>query len=170
MYKQRIFSIDVGDPSRCLCQMLIEREVIENAAPRLLPIDPYKSSEKASMSWMTDCIQSAIGAPFIYAVLTSSARAAQLDPETYKWRAMSEVNGLLSNSRTSTDDTTIAAVLILLANEEADLADPKRQGDRRECSLMVNEAHHNGLRTMIRQRGGLAALRENRVLQVCLLM
>jgi hypothetical protein len=141
----------------------MERAVIENAAPRLLPIDPYKSSEKASMSWMTDCIQSAIGAPFIYAVLTSSARAAQLDPETYKWRA-------ISNPRTSTDDTTIAAVLILLANEEADLADPKRQGDRRECSLMVNEAHHNGLRTMIRQRGGLAALKGNKVLQVCLLM
>jgi hypothetical protein len=119
---------------------------------------------------MVDCIQSAIGAPFIYAVLTSSARAAQLDPETYKWRAMSEVNGLLSNPRTSTNDTTIAAVLILLANEEADLADPRRQGDRRECSLMVNEAHHNGLRTMIRQRGGLAALSGNRVLQVCLLM
>jgi hypothetical protein len=150
--------------------MLTKHAVIENAAPRLLPIDLYKSSEKAAMGWMTDCVQSPIGAPFIYAILTSSARAAQLDPEAYKWRAISEVNGLLSNMRTSTNDTTIAAVLILLANEEADLADTKRQGDKRECSLMVNEAHHNGLRTMIRQRGGLSALSENRVLQVCLLM
>jgi hypothetical protein len=83
---------------------------------------------------------------------------------------LSAVNELLSDPRTSTNDTTIAAVLILLANEEADLADSKRQGDERNCSLMVNETHYNGLRTMIRQRGGLAALGGNRVLQVCLLM
>jgi hypothetical protein len=150
--------------------MLTECAVIENAAPRLLPIDPYKSCEKIAKSWMTNCVQSPIAAPFIYAMLTSSARAARLDPEVYKWRAVSEVNGLLSNSHTNTNDTTIAAVLVLLANEEADLADPKRQGDKRECSLLVNEAHQNGLRTMIRQRGGLAALGGNRVLQVCLFM
>jgi hypothetical protein len=122
------------------------------------------------MDWMRTCVQSPMGAPFIYAILTSSARAAQLSPEAYKWRALSAVNRLLSDPRTSTNDTTIAAVLILLANEEADLADSKRQGDERNCSLLVNEAHYNGLRTMIRQRGGLAALGGNRVLQVCLLM
>jgi hypothetical protein len=83
---------------------------------------------------------------------------------------MSEVNALLANPRTSTSDVTIAAVLMLLAIEEADLADPKRKGDDRRCSMSVNEAHHNGLRTMLRQRGGLAALSGNRCLQVCLLM
>jgi hypothetical protein len=83
---------------------------------------------------------------------------------------MAELNGLLSNPRTSTNDTTIAAVLILLAIEEANLASPKRQGDERKCSMSVNEAHHNGLRTMISQRGGLTALNGNRCLQVCLLM
>jgi hypothetical protein len=113
-----------------------------------------------------------MGAPFIYAVLSCSARAAQLDPEAYKWRAMSEVNGLLSDPRTSTNDTTIAAVLILLAKEEAELADTKRRGDEHKCRLTraANEAHHNGLKTMIQQRGGLAALGGNRFLQVCLLM
>lgn len=116
------------------------------------------------MDWISACVQSPIGAPFIYATLTSSARVAKLSPEAYKWRALSAVNGILSDPRTSTDDTTIAAVLILLANEEADLADSKRQGDERNCSLMVNEAHYNSLRTMIRQRGGLAALSGNRVL------
>jgi hypothetical protein len=122
------------------------------------------------MHWIKDCVQSPIGAPFIYAVLNSSARAAQLNSEAYKWLAISAVNGLLSNPHTSTNDTTIAAVLVLLANEEAELADPRRRGDERECSLMVNDAHHNGLRTMIQQRGGLSALSRNRVLQVCLLM
>lgn len=124
------------------------------------------------MDWIQTSIQSNMGAPFIYAVLACSARAVQLDPEVYKWRAVSEVNGLLSDPRTNTNDTTIAAVLILLANEEAELADPKRRGDEHKCKLTraANKAHHNGLRTMIQQRGGLAALKGNRFLQVCLLM
>jgi len=122
------------------------------------------------MSWVTTCIQSPSGAPFIYAAITSSLKAVQLDPEAYKWRAMAEVNSLLSDPRTSTNDATIAAVLILFAIEEANLSDPKRRGDERKCSMSVNEAHHNGLRTMIRQRGGLTALSGNRCLQVCLLM
>ncbi|EAT84742.1 hypothetical protein HBH56_048410 [Parastagonospora nodorum] len=145
---------------------------IEAAAPRLIPVDPHRFSQQAGKDWIQTCVQSNVGAPFIYAVLACSARAVQLDPEVYKWRAVSEVNGLLSDPRTSTNDTTIAAVLILLANEEAELADPKRRGDENKCKLTraANEAHHNGLRTMIQQRGGLAALNGNRVLQVCLLM
>jgi hypothetical protein len=149
---------------------LIRRTVVEAAAPRLIPIDPYSSSAATALNWITACIQSPTGAPFIYAALSTSLRAAQLNAEVYKWRAMSELNGLLSNPRTSTNDTTIAAVLILLAVEEADLADPKRRGDERKCSMSVNEAHHNGLKTMIQQRGGLAALDGNKCLQVCLLM
>ena len=77
---------------------------------------------------------------------------------------------LALNSSTSTDDTTIAAVLVLLALEEAELADPNNRGDARDCSMIANEAHFNGLRAMIDQRGGLAGLAENRCLQVCLLM
>ncbi|KAF1921040.1 hypothetical protein BDU57DRAFT_553269 [Ampelomyces quisqualis] len=146
------------------------RVVIGAAVPRLFPVDPHQLSEELGMDWIRTCVQSPIGAPFIYAILTSSARAAQLSPEAYKWRALSAVNRLLSDPGNSTNDTTIAAVLILLANEEADLAGCKRQGDERNCSLMINEAHCNGLRTMIQQRGGLAALGGNKVLQVCLLM
>jgi hypothetical protein len=158
--------------TRILRETLIERAVIEAAVPRLIPIDPHNSSQQAGMDWIRACVQSPIGAPFIYAVLSCSARAAQLDPEAYKWRAMSEVNGLLSDPSMSTNDTTLAAVLILLANEEADLADPKCQSNEQKCSITraANEAHHNGLRTMIQQRGGLAALSGNRFLQVCLLM
>jgi hypothetical protein len=149
---------------------LIEETVVEAASPRLIPIDPHKSSTVAATDWIKACIQSPTGAPFIYAALSTSLRAAQLNAEVYKWRAMAELNRLLSDPRASTNDTTIAAVLILLAIEEADLANPKRRGDERECSMSVNNAHHNGLRTMIGQRGGLAALKGNRCLQVCLLM
>jgi hypothetical protein len=83
---------------------------------------------------------------------------------------MSEVNTLLSNPRTRTNDATIAAVLILLAVEEEALSDRKQRGDERKSSVWANEAHHNGLRNMIQQRGGLAALMGNKCLQVCLLM
>ncbi|CAO2647773.1 Nn.00g086950.m01.CDS01 [Neocucurbitaria sp. VM-36] len=130
-----------------------QQSVVEASTPRLLPIDPHRSSETAATDWVAACIQSPIGAPFIYAALTASARAAKLDPEVYKWRAISEVNRLLTDSHKNIDDTTIAAVLMLLALEEADLADPRRKGDERRCS-----------------RGGLAALGQNRCLQIFLLM
>jgi hypothetical protein len=78
------------------------------------------------------CIRNPIGAPFIYAALTSSARVAKLDQEAYKWRAISEVNRLLADRTKNTDDTTISTVLILLALEEADLANPRRKGDRED--------------------------------------
>ncbi|KAJ4377632.1 hypothetical protein N0V83_000460 [Neocucurbitaria cava] len=136
--------------------------IVEATTPRLLPIDPHRSSEVAATDWVAACIQSPIGAPFIYAVLTSSARATSLDSEVYKWRAIAEVNRLLTDSHKNTDDTTIATVLMLLALEEADLADPRKKGDERRCSVRVKEAHLNGLKTMIGQRGGLAALGQNR--------
>jgi hypothetical protein len=149
---------------------LIEGTVVEAASPRLIPIDPHNSSSAAATNWIKACIQSPTGAPFIYAALSTSLRAAQPNAEVYKWRAMAELNRLLSDPCTSTNDATIAAVLILFAIEEADLADPKRCGDERKCSMSMNDAHYNGLRTMIRQRGGLAALNGNKCLQVCLLM
>ncbi|KAH7077971.1 hypothetical protein BKA63DRAFT_276020 [Paraphoma chrysanthemicola] len=170
------FNLKGLGPLDCLVVTLDTRaqrllhQFIEAASTRLIPLDTWRSSEKAALSWASACLQSPIGSPFIYAALTSSCRGAQLDPDTYKWRAMSEVNGLLSNPRTNTNDVTIAAVLILLAIEEADLANPKRTGYDRRCSVMVNEAHYNGLKTMIKQRGGLSALGGNKCLQVCLLM
>lgn len=144
--------------------------VVGTATPRLLPIDPYGTSEGAAFNWVTSCIQSPIGVPFIYAALTTSSRVVGRSGDAFKCRAMSEINKLLSDPNTSTSDETIAAVLILLAVEEAELASPKLQGDERRHSMSVNEAHTNGLRTMIRQRGGLSALNGNRCLQVCLLL
>ncbi|KAL7779938.1 hypothetical protein CFE70_009956 [Pyrenophora teres f. teres 0-1] len=100
----------------------------------LLQQYPHRSSEAAATEWIAACIQSPVGAPFVYAALTSASRATKLDTEAYKWRAISEVNRLLSDPSKNTNDTTIATVLILLALEEADLADPRRNGDDRRCS------------------------------------
>ncbi|OAL43295.1 hypothetical protein IQ07DRAFT_524679, partial [Pyrenochaeta sp. DS3sAY3a] len=145
-------------------------QFVEAYTPCLLPIDPHRSSEVAARDWVVRCVQSPIAAPFIYAAITSIVRCAKVDTEIYKWRAISEVNKLLADPEKSTDDTTIATVLILLALEEADLADPRRTGNEKSCSIVVNEAHMNGLKTMIMQRGGLAALSGNRCLQVFILM
>lgn len=133
-------------------------------------MDLYKTASVAATDWISRCVQSPIGAPYIYAALTVSARAIGLNCEAYRWQAIAEINKLLSDPKTSTDDTTIASVLIMLALEESDLANPERQGSDREWSLTANKAHRNGLRTMIMQRGGLAALQTNRCLQVFILM
>ncbi|KAF2852330.1 hypothetical protein T440DRAFT_488401 [Plenodomus tracheiphilus IPT5] len=145
-------------------------QFVQFATPCLLPIDPHQSSKAVATRWIATCIQSPIGAPFIYAALTTSMRAAQLDSEVYKWRAVSAVNKLLTNHKYSTEDITITAVLILLALEESVLADPQKKGEDRTSSVRANNAHLSGLRAMVEQRGGLVALDGNRCLQVCILM
>jgi hypothetical protein len=144
--------------------------VIEVSASRLVPVDIHRASSVTATSWISECLLSPNSSPYIFAALTASARTVGLKSEAYKWRAIAEVNKLLSDPKTSTADMTIAAVLILLALEESDLANPDRQGKDREGSLSANCAHLNGLRTMIGQRGGLAGLGSNRCLQVFVLM
>ena len=154
----------------CILYVLILSVVIEVSASRLVPVDIHKASLVAATSWISECLLSPNGSPYIFAALTASARSVGLKSEAYKWQAIAEVNKLLSDPKTSTADITIAAVLILLALEESDLANPGRQGRDREWSLSANCAHLNGLRTMIGQRGGLAGLGSNRCLQVFILM
>ncbi|KAF3048866.1 hypothetical protein E8E11_001397 [Didymella keratinophila] len=103
-------------------------QFVEGSASRLIPIDLHRFSSVVATDWIARCVQSPNGAPYIYAALTASARGVGLDSEAYKWRAIMEVNKLLSDPRTSIDDTTIATVLMLLAMEESDLADSRRQG------------------------------------------
>ncbi|CBX99959.1 predicted protein [Plenodomus lingam JN3] len=115
--------------------LLTETVVIEFTTPNLFPIDLYKSSREAATHWVSSCLQSPIGAPFIYAALTTSSRAANHASEIYKWRAVSAVNDLLTNEKYSTDDTTIASVLILLALEESDLAGSGKMGEDLRSSI-----------------------------------
>ncbi|KAH6616653.1 hypothetical protein C7974DRAFT_49371 [Boeremia exigua] len=170
------FDFGFTKPLNCLSVRLDARmqqlldQFVEGSAPRLIPVDLHRISSATTTDWIARCITSPHGAPYIYAALTASARAVGLNCEAYKWQAVTEINKLLSDPNTSTDDTTIASVLILLALEESALADPGRQGSDRERSLSANSAHRNGLRTMIGQRGGLAALQTNRCLQVFILM
>ena len=121
--------------------ILILSVVIEVSASRLVPVDIHRASSDAATSWISECLLSPNGSPYIFATLTASARTVGLQSEAYKWRAVAEVNKLLSDPKTSTADMTIAAVLILLALEESDLAKPGRQGTEREWSLSANSAH-----------------------------
>ena len=119
---------------------------------------------------MSACIQSPVGASFIYAALTTSLRAANLEYDMYKWRAVAAVNEILTEHTNNIDDTTIASVLMLLAFEESEVADPRKKGDDRRHSISMNNAHLDGLRKMVEQIGGLAALNGNRCLQAFILM
>lgn len=146
--------------------------VIQNSASRLFPIDKHepKSSSSVAENWMFDCIQSSTGGAFIYAALMSSSLATGADGGAYKLDAVQEVNKSLQYPGTLVSDATISAVLMLLCLEEARLADPRLQGPDREQSMLANEAHTNGLKAMIDQRGGLSALYPNRCLQICILL
>jgi hypothetical protein len=87
----------------------------------------------------------------------------------YKARAISEINKLLGSPETMILDDNITAVFILLTLEELKLA-PASSKAEAEWTELQRRVHLNGLRTMIEQRGGLAALESNRCLQTFILM
>jgi hypothetical protein len=152
-------------------QMLLTGPVvIENSTTRIIPLDIHGTASALTTRWASDCIQSPLGAQFIYMALNSSARSTNINPESFKWLAVAEVNKLLSNTKTGTNDTTIATVLMLLAHEESDLSNLSKESDEREWCISANNAHLNGLKMMIQLRGGLAALGGNRCLQTLILM
>lgn len=87
----------------------------------------------------------------------------------YKSKAISEINTLLADEKTSTDDSNIASVFVLLCLEESQIA-PGMSEEDVAWNQMQRTIHLNGLRTMLQQRGGLSALSSNRCLQVFILM
>lgn len=88
----------------------------------------------------------------------------------YKAQAISEINKLLTDPKTSVDDNNITAVFMLLCLEESQLAPGMKAGDDGDWNESQRNIHLNGLRTMIQQRGGLAGLSSNRNLQAFLFM
>ncbi|KAF2644661.1 hypothetical protein P280DRAFT_465955 [Massarina eburnea CBS 473.64] len=138
----------------------------------LVPLDPYQVSRTYTMRWMQNSIQSPTGAPYIYAILTSSALISQnseRDIFEYKTEAIASINSQLQNPKSRVDDNNIAAVLMLLSLEEMKVAD-NEIGPESDWSKTQRVMHLTGLKTMIEQRGGLVALRSNQCLQTFLLM
>jgi len=138
-----------------------------------VPLDRHCSSRKATISWVSKGILSSTGAPFIYAILTSSALYRQFagltEPQHvlhHKINAIVEINKLLDDSRHRVDDNVIAAVFMLLCIEESAVT----ANEDIEWSTVQRKLHQNGLKTMIQQRGGLAALSSNPCLQTFILM
>jgi hypothetical protein len=120
-----------------------------------------------------DSVTSATSAPYTYALITSSAiqiRSKFDDPLYYKARAISEVNSMLSDPTTMIDDNNIAAVFMLLCIEESQLVPGSNAEKDADWTELQRTIHQNGLRTMIQQKGGLAALSSNRCLQIFILM
>jgi hypothetical protein len=56
----------------------MQNAVVEAARPRLIPIDPHNSFKAAALDWIATCLQSSIGAPFVFSGLTFATRAAWL--------------------------------------------------------------------------------------------
>lgn len=111
------------------------------------------------------------GAPFIFAVLYSSVLTSQATPDEillYKTRAVGAINSQLKDITSRVDDNNVASVFMLLTLEEMTIAD-KSQADI-ERSKNERDIHRDGLKEMIRQRGGLAALTTNPNLQIFILM
>jgi hypothetical protein len=121
------------------------------------------------MKWVMDGMLSPTGAPFIYAALTSSAlnptpNITARDMLTYKTEAIRHVQKLLMDPKTRVDDNNITAVFMLLCIEES------RASDRLPDSQSQMIAHLNGLKMMMKLRGGLASLDNNQYLQTFILM
>ena len=146
-------------------------------SPHLLTLDIHQASRAATMRWLSSSLQNTTAGPFTYALITGSALQLQSlgkfqlgDTLYYKAQAISEINKLLSDSTTSIDDNNIAAVFMLLTLEESQIAPGSKSDDDQDWSESHRAVHLHGLRTMIQQRGGLAALSKNRCLQVFILM
>jgi hypothetical protein len=119
---------------------------VEAATPRLIPIDSHNSSKAAALNWVDTHIQSPIGTPLSMWSLPSPPELRSLLPE-HTNRAPCQKSTVSLPIRAPANDATIAAVLVPLAIEVADLADLGTRGDERKWSMSVNEAYHNGLKT-----------------------
>ncbi|KAF2000034.1 hypothetical protein P154DRAFT_522825 [Amniculicola lignicola CBS 123094] len=172
------FAHGVFDPFDCLpvrtdarTSWLIDhfRNVI---SPRLIPLDIRQSSTITTTEWVANSLRDSTSAPFTYALLTSSslhlqALGAKQDTLHFKAKAIEEINKMLSHPQDCVDDNNIAAVFMLLCLEESQLVPGNAaQADWTEAQRTI---HLNGLRSMIYQRGGLAAL-NSRCLQSFILM
>jgi hypothetical protein len=151
--------------------------VVRNLTPHLIPVDLHKSSSIVATEWVGNSLRNATSAPYAYALLTAASHQLESlgtsptqDTLYFKSRAISEVNNLLLDPNTSIDDNNIAAVFMLLTLEESQLAPGRVSTEENHWSAVQRAIHQNGLRTMIQQRGGLAALSSNRCLQVFILM
>jgi len=123
----------------------------------------------STMKWVMNGMLSSTGAPFIYAALTSGALTptpdiTPRDVLAYKTEAIRHIQKLLMDPKTRVDDNNIAAVFMLLCIEES-LAH-----DRLPESQAQMAAHLNGLKMMMKLRGGLASLDNNQYLQTFILM
>lgn len=138
-----------------------------------VPVDQHQSSNRATTNWISKGVLSSTGAPFIYAIFTASAlyRLATgsgnpQDVLQYKISAISEINKQLNDRSAQIDDNNIAAVFMLLCIEEGAVS----SDEDIEWATLQRRLHLEGLKTMIRQRGGLFALNSNKCLQTFILM
>ncbi|PVI07361.1 hypothetical protein DM02DRAFT_498903, partial [Periconia macrospinosa] len=141
---------------------------VKTFAGGLIPLDHRQVSKASTTRWISHSMLSRTGAPFIFAVLYSSVLTSQATPDEillYKTRAVGAINSQLKDPNSRVDDNNIAAVFMLLTLEEMTVVDDKSDQSKKE-----RDVHRDGLKEMIQQRGGLAALASNQNLQIFILM
>ncbi|KAF2019607.1 hypothetical protein BU24DRAFT_342963 [Aaosphaeria arxii CBS 175.79] len=143
-------------------------------SPRLVPVDLHQSSLVANAKWVVDSLKNATSAPYIYAVITTSALQLQSmgvldnsDTLRYKILTIAAIHKLMNDTRAQINDDNIAAVFMLLCLEESQIIPGTMNPD---YSDHQRAWHRRGLTNMIDQRGGLSSFSSNRNLQIFLLM
>lgn len=147
--------------------------VVNTYALSFVPVDKHHTSNKAITNWISKSILSPTGASFIYVLFTAGALHRQAmgasnahDVLQYKISAIGEINKQLSDGSSQVDDNNIAAVFMLLCIEEGAVSSDQDV----EWAQIQRQLHLDGLKTMIKQRGGLSALKSNQCLQTFILM
>lgn len=128
-----------------------------------VPVDIYKRSSILKSGWFSAALTSE---GLMHSVLCSIAlhRYAMglgpfLDISYHKARAVSAVNAMLSDPESRTSDANIGAVFNLMCVEES-LNQPliKHNETKEGEELDQRIIHLNGLKEMVRMRGGIGAL------------
>lgn len=143
-------------------------------APQVIAVDIRHRSDLVKTAWFGTAIHHA---GFMQSLLCTAALhlytggRCSLDTVFYhKAKAIEFINSAISSPDPSLgiSDANIGAVFNLLSVEEA-LLNPCIQKDARERQYNQRQIHLDGLRKMLQMRGGLKAIRSNRILQAFIL-
>jgi hypothetical protein len=144
-------------------------------APISIAVDIRHTSNLIRSEWFPTAMTNA---GFMHSLLCTAALhlyylgKSSLDTILYhQTQAIAAVNSAISHPdpRVSTSDANIGTVFNLLCIDEGLISPYLSKKERMEDLLIKREVHLNGLRKMVRMRGGLMTMHSNRILQAFIL-
>ena len=137
----------------------------------LLDIDVYQRSQivRATLFRLALDSPAAMRALLCTAALhrTVLGLGSMTDTLSQKCQAITAINQGLSDTSVGLSDSYLYAVSTLVSVEES-MVDPRVKADPRQADeeMRQRQIHFEGLKNMIRMRGGLMGLASNRVFQI----